>query len=143
MFLILTPFSSYPGFKRQDIIDDFNAKYVPSKRQIKDLKVTKLYQLLLDLDEQVSMASDAPKSVRYRAHRAHLDASMTCVLRADFAYLWASLILLVLRAPRQPRPPCKEFVCMDARCAAAESGPFSRAPPLHLSLFSRGGSLYD
>ena len=52
MFLILTPFSSYSGFKRQDIIDDFNAKYVPSKRQIKDLKVTKLYQLLLDLDEQ-------------------------------------------------------------------------------------------
>ena len=40
------------GWKRQDIIDDFNAKYIPSKRQIKDLKVTKLYQLLLDLKEQ-------------------------------------------------------------------------------------------
>jgi hypothetical protein len=45
-------YKSESGFKRQDIIDDFNAKYVPSKRQIKDLKVTKLYQLLLDLDEQ-------------------------------------------------------------------------------------------
>ena len=40
------------GWKRQDIIDDFNAKYLPSKRQVKDLKVTKLYQLLLDLKEQ-------------------------------------------------------------------------------------------
>ena len=40
------------GWKRQDIIDDFNAKYIPSKRQVKDLKVTKLYQLLLDLKEQ-------------------------------------------------------------------------------------------
>jgi hypothetical protein len=39
-------------WKQQDVINDFNSKYIPSKRRIKDLKVTKLYQLLLDLKEQ-------------------------------------------------------------------------------------------
>ena len=46
----------HTGWKQQDIIDDFNSKYIPSKRRVKDLKVTKLYQLLLDLKEQELLA---------------------------------------------------------------------------------------